>query len=98
MTVNDQNPSTAKVDFSRQVSWEETGDPVCPYKARVGPESWVVRVNDFPDENLYTLLKGGREAESFDEWPAAWSRPRTKDPQAQSGQKVVDAIHKALDS
>jgi predicted DNA-binding protein (UPF0251 family) len=32
-------------------------------------------VNDFPDEQLFTLFVDGQEQESFDDWPAAWSRP-----------------------
>ncbi len=62
-------------DFRRPIRWEETGDPVRPYAASVEAESWVVRLNDFPDEDLYTLLKDGRDAGSFDEWPDAWTRP-----------------------
>ena len=58
----------------RNVSWEETGDPVYPYAARVGGEEWKIRMNDFPDEHLYTLLKDGIEAESFDDWPVQWDR------------------------
>ena len=72
MKVTDPNPSIATV-FSQQVSWEETGDPDRPHSARVGAESWIIRMNDFPDQNLYTLLKDGLEAGSFDEWPVAWS-------------------------
>ena len=32
-------------------------------------------MNDFPDEQLFTLLIDGRDVESFDDWPADWMRP-----------------------
>jgi hypothetical protein len=59
-----------------EISWNQTGDPVRPYHASVAGASWTIRVNDFPEEHLYTLLIDGQEFESFDDWPACWSMPR----------------------
>jgi hypothetical protein len=38
-------------------------------------ERWQVKVNDFPEQHLYSLLVDGVPAEEFDEWPTAWTRP-----------------------
>ena len=54
------------------VDWVPTGDTVTPWRAEMGFQLWEVRVNDFPEENLYTLLVDGEEVESFDDWPASW--------------------------
>jgi hypothetical protein len=44
------------------------------WSAHVGDEAWIVRVNDFPEEHLYTLYVNDEELGSFDEWPRQWSR------------------------
>jgi hypothetical protein len=41
----------------------------------VDEQTWLIRLGDFPAEPLYTLLVDGAEIESFDAWPAAWTRP-----------------------
>jgi hypothetical protein len=40
----------------------------------VEAETWVVRVNDFPEEHLYTLYVNDEELGDFDEWPRQWAR------------------------
>jgi hypothetical protein len=34
---------------------------------------WAVRINDYPDEPLYTLMVELRELIYFDDWLALWS-------------------------
>lgn len=55
-------------------TWSKTNDPTALWSARVGAETWSVRVNDFPEENLYTLCVNDEELGSFDDWPRKWSR------------------------
>lgn len=38
-------------------------------------EDWSIRINDFPDEPLYTLIVDGREIIHFNDWPAEWRKP-----------------------
>ena len=33
-----------------------------------------VRLNDFPEEPLYTLIVDGEEIINFNEWPSEWGR------------------------
>jgi hypothetical protein len=56
-----------------KIDWVQTEDAVERWRSRVGRDTWVVRVNDFPEEHMYTLLINGRASESFDEWPADWT-------------------------
>lgn len=60
--------------LEENVSWSRSADPVCPYKARVNGDKLAVRLNDFPDKNLYTLLVNEEEVASFDDWPKQWER------------------------
>ena len=45
------------------------------YKSNVRGQTWKIRLNDFPDEPMYSLLVEGREIIHFDEWPSEWIKP-----------------------
>ena len=73
-------------ECSRQaVLWLKTNDPLMPFRAVVGPDAWQLRLNDFPAEQLYTLVVNGREVGGFDDWPKTWkkrSSPAAKAPKS----------------
>lgn len=56
------------------LTWYKTTDPYHPYHTDVDGNRWLLRINDFPEEPLYTLLIEGSAHLSFDDWPAAWKR------------------------
>ncbi len=58
--------------FAVQMAWKQSDDPYYPYEAHIGTEKYVIRLNDFPVEHLYTLLVNGTEVISFDDWPEKW--------------------------
>jgi hypothetical protein len=60
---------------ARRVSWHPTGKGEHPYEAVVGGQRWVLRVNDFPAEPMYTVLVDGVAVEDVESWPAGWERP-----------------------
>jgi len=59
----------------RPVLWRRTGKGEFPYVATVAGQDWLIRINDFPVEPMYTLLIDGREVGDFDDWPGGWQRP-----------------------
>ncbi|HWD28585.1 MAG TPA: hypothetical protein VG387_15545 [Rhizomicrobium sp.] len=73
-----------KVNFSIANNWDEFPMYKIPrlkwrkkiigggYVTRVKGKRWTVRLNDFPDEPLYTLIVGGDEILHFDDWPTEW--------------------------
>lgn len=68
--------STKVTDYlAEQLVWRKTADPNYPYEADFDREKCVIRVNDFPDEHLYTLIVNGVEVANFDDWSAQWKRP-----------------------
>ena len=58
-----------------QVDWSRTGDPEFPFEASIASRSWRIRINDFPEQPLFTLLVDGTEVGDIEEWPEPWSRP-----------------------
>jgi hypothetical protein len=66
------DPETAFLQYP--VRWKHTLHPEFPYEATVNRQQWRIRLNDFPEHALYTLIIDEQEAIDFDDWPQAWSR------------------------
>jgi DNA-directed RNA polymerase specialized sigma subunit len=65
--------STTRKNYQREsLIWEETRDPEYPYSAKVNQDSYLIRLNDFPDESLYTLIVNNEEVEDLEDWPERW--------------------------
>lgn len=60
--------------FSTIVNWHESDDPEFPYEATVRNNKWVLRLNDFPEEPLFTLFINDEEWGDFDDWSPYWKR------------------------
>jgi len=61
--------------LAEKISWRKNADPLHPYVASFDGEKCVIRLNDFPDEHLYTLLVNDVEIANFSDWPEQWTRP-----------------------
>lgn len=66
---------TATNYLAESIDWKRTADPRHPFAAKFEGEKCVIRLNDFPDEHLYTLIVDGEEVVAFDDWSASWNRP-----------------------
>jgi len=60
--------------LSEVLAWERTGNPEYPYQTVFQGTNCFIRINDFPQESLYSLIAGDQEF-NFDEWPSHWERP-----------------------
>jgi hypothetical protein len=58
------------------VEWLKAHQSGFAYEAKVSSENWKLRMNDFPDEPLFTLIIDGDEILHFNDWPRAWKRPK----------------------
>ena len=64
--------------FGRAIEWNKNidesnkGSEVFVLKATVDSQDWKIRINDFPDEPMYTLCIDGKPKITFDEMPAKW--------------------------
>jgi hypothetical protein len=58
----------------QSLRWQRTGDAAFPYDIRTDVTTLILRLNDFPVEQQYTLIVNGEELCSFDDWPEAWDR------------------------
>ena len=62
----------------RELSWSMTDDPEHPWSTKVDGKRWQIRLNDFPDDFMYSLLIDGKEVGDFHDWPETWKRDYVK--------------------
>jgi len=65
----------ANTVFGISVKWEENSDSdadVFPLKAIVNSVPWKLRINDFPEEPMYTLFIEDEAIITFDDRPDTW--------------------------
>jgi len=60
--------------LAREVSWRATDDVQHPWATEVGGKRWQVRINDFPDDLMYSLVIAGASVGDFHDWPGSWRR------------------------
>ena len=60
--------------FEQSIVWTKQDDVEYPYVASFRGILLKVRLNDFPDQPLYTLIVADNEAANFDNWPKRWRR------------------------
>ena len=60
--------------FKQNLVWVKTVDVDFPYETKVNEVLWQIRLNDFPEEPLYTLFIQGKPLFDFDDWPHNWQR------------------------
>jgi hypothetical protein len=60
----------------KQLLWKELQGVPGGYIFQTNVESmlWKVRLNNFPDEPLYTLVVNGEDVIHFNEWPKEWEK------------------------
>jgi hypothetical protein len=65
--------------FTTEVLWDKAQSAEFPYQVVVNNQLWVIRINDFPEKAMYTLLVDGEEVIDFDNWPKGyWKKPSLK--------------------
>lgn len=67
-------PLTMRTACACAVEWSRTGDALTPWRATVGDHAWTLRLNDFPQEPLYTLFVDRAWVGELNDWPKAWSK------------------------
>lgn len=60
--------------LTRKLSWSATDDVDHPWATEDAGETWRVRINDFPDDLMYTLIINHAVIGSFHDWPKSWDR------------------------
>jgi hypothetical protein len=61
---------------AQKINWQHSNDSFHPYEATVDGNELKLRINsDYPETDLYTVLKNGKEIEEINNFPATWTRP-----------------------
>jgi len=74
-TLHKHQHSPAHNYFEEEIAWAKGSDPSYPFETEMDGARLLIRLNDFPEENLYSLFVNDLAAGDFDEWPARWTRP-----------------------
>jgi hypothetical protein len=61
--------------LEENIAWALGADPIYPYVGDFEGDRWRIRLNDFPDSPLYTLLINDDEVLTLNDWPSNWKRP-----------------------
>ncbi len=64
--------------FNVEIIWKEVTPGGVEFIAEINGEKYELRMNDFPDEPLYTISYKGMELD-FDDAPKIWKIPPLKD-------------------
>jgi hypothetical protein len=57
---------------AQPIHWSSGEDAEFPFRAEHEGKPLEIRINDFPEEPLYSLLRDGRVVGDLEEWPKAW--------------------------
>ena len=63
--------------LNKHIIWKNTNNPLYPEYSLNDNMVWKIRVNDFPEEPLYTLLINDSAIIDFDDWPENWDRSKS---------------------
>src|SRR5262249_54980223 len=54
------------------IAWRQTSNLEYPWAAEIAGAQWRIRVNDFPDDLMYSLWIEGMSVGDFHDWPTTW--------------------------
>ncbi|QBG47696.1 hypothetical protein EGM51_09935 [Verrucomicrobia bacterium S94] len=63
-------------ELNRSVNWNKSNIQCIIGTAKVGDNTWVIRMNDFPDEPFHSLIINNQEVIHFNDWPEFWNKPK----------------------
>lgn len=62
--------------FNETIIWQKNTEKyanIFPLVATVNSQPWKLRINNFPDEPMYTLFIGPQAVITFDDLPKTWT-------------------------
>lgn len=60
----------------KKIKWNESNNSEYPFFIVIDRKTLVLRLNDFPEEPLYTLIVDGKEVIDLEGLPSTWQIPR----------------------
>jgi hypothetical protein len=60
--------------FDLNLKWDKSEDVEYPFQTNHEGYMLQIRLNDFPEEQMYSLIVNDEITEDFDDWPENWSK------------------------
>jgi hypothetical protein len=67
------DPRVARL-LKNRLTWRSTGDDAFPWDISEPRSRLQIRLNDYPDEWMYTLFRNAKPLGDFHDWPSTWER------------------------
>ena len=64
--------------INQKALWKETNNPKYPFEANIKGKHWRLRINDFPEQHLYTFFVNDLEIFDIDDPPPTWIIPKSE--------------------
>lgn len=56
------------------IQWKKSNDAEYPYEASLDGRHLKIKLNNFPENSMYSLLIDEKFVVDFDDWPVNWKR------------------------
>ncbi len=63
-------------ELKRSIDWKISQIQTLICTAKIDQSTWMIRLNDFPDEPMYSLLINKKPVIHFNDWPDFWNKPK----------------------
>lgn len=74
MDTKNITPYEFQACLDLNLKWIKSEDPEYPFKIDRKGHKFQVKLNDFPDEQMYSLIIDGEFVCDFNDWPKNWEK------------------------
>ena len=71
------DPDNRRAEFFNQdIQWRGTWNAEYPFRTYINGQTYRIRVNDWPDNPMFSFIENNKVIFDFDDWPNNWFMPQ----------------------